>query len=269
MKTRIISALLWAPVLIGFIYIGGTPLLFALMAVSLIGQTEFFRAVKMYKDFGKNIMYASTIALYLSVLFWGYEYVLIIAMLTFLSIFVYFMFKFETLPFEKISMYIFSMFYLPLTFLCVYEIRNMENGNLLIWLIFILAFSSDTFAYFTGKFIGKTKLAPVLSPNKTVEGSIGGIVGSITMVFIYFYFIERYTSFNFEFTTKNLLILICLGGFGSVVSQFGDLCASAIKRQKSVKDYGNLMKGHGGILDRFDSVIFTTQFLFIMLYLVK
>jgi phosphatidate cytidylyltransferase len=131
--------------------------------------------------------------------------------------------------------------------LCIL-IRDKNHGSALIWLVFIIAWCSDTFAYYVGRSMGKHKLCPLVSPKKTVEGSIGGILGSIVGVLIWGYFNR-----GIDFHWYQLIILAMCG---SVISQIGDLSASLIKRYIGIKDYGNIMPGHGGILDRFDSILF-------------
>ena len=130
-------------------------------------------------------------------------------------------------------------------------VRSLENGKFIVFAIFIGAFITDTGAYFAGCFLGKHKLAPKLSPKKTVEGSIGGIVATL-LVFCGYAYIGNYF-WDYGVNIGNLVITaISL----SVISQIGDLAASAIKREMDIKDYGNIMPGHGGALDRFDSVLF-------------
>ena len=129
-------------------------------------------------------------------------------------------------------------------------IRQHEHGKILIWMLFISAWSTDTFAYFAGKALGKHKLCPAISPKKTVEGSVGGIVGCIAIILIYSYACAAYTGYSLN--CLNAVLFACAA---SVVSQFGDLAASCIKREHGAKDYGNLIPGHGGILDRFDSTL--------------
>jgi phosphatidate cytidylyltransferase len=119
--------------------------------------------------------------------------------------------------------------------------------NNFVWLIVFSAFATDIFAYFTGRAIGRHKLAPKLSPKKTVEGSIGGVAGSVVVCGLFGYFAIP------EFFVHCVVI----GALGGVVSQFGDLTASAIKRRLGMKDYGSLIPGHGGLLDRIDSLLFT------------
>lgn len=130
-------------------------------------------------------------------------------------------------------------------------IRDYSNGGkYLIWLVFIIAWSCDTAAYYSGKFFGKRKLCPQVSPKKTVEGAIGGIVGSVLGIIIWGIICRSSISFSWS-------LLIFLGIIGAIVSQLGDLSASLIKRYVGIKDYGYIMPGHGGMLDRFDSILFT------------
>lgn len=128
-------------------------------------------------------------------------------------------------------------------------IRDYNHGNMLIWLVFIISWCCDTTAYYIGRRFGKNKLCPRVSPKKTIEGSIGGIIGSVIGILIWGYFNQNINYIWYQ--------LILLGVIGSVVSQIGDLSASLIKRHIGIKDYGNVMPGHGGILDRFDSILFT------------
>ena len=127
----------------------------------------------------------------------------------------------------------------------MYHMMLMNNSKF-VWLVYIIAFGSDTFAYFTGKFFGKNKLYPEVSPNKTVEGAIGGIIGSTVLSVIYF----NYLSINKYF------YIIIFSVSASVFSMAGDLTASKIKREYGIKDFGKFLPGHGGIMDRFDSVLF-------------
>lgn len=126
------------------------------------------------------------------------------------------------------------------------------NDTLFVWYIYIIAFSNDTFAFFTGKYFGKHKLAPKLSPKKTVEGAIGGIIGSILTAFIY----------NSYFGNYNRGLIVGFVIIASVFSITGDLIASKIKRQNNIKDFSNFLPGHGGFLDRFDSMILVVPIIY-------
>ena len=144
----------------------------------------------------------------------------------------------------------------------VFLTRELEHGVYLVWMIFINSWISDTCAYLTGVMAGRHKLAPVLSPKKSVEGSVGGIVGSALAGALFGYYLDAVLG-----TGQLTLLLAAVGGVGSVISQIGDLAASAVKRNYDIKDYGNLIPGHGGIMDRFDSVIFTAPITYFLIIL--
>ena len=133
-----------------------------------------------------------------------------------------------------------------------------------ILLILCFAWGGDTAAYFAGRAFGKHKLAPVVSPHKTVEGAIGGVCGSIAagmvLTLVYALLSARYHVITFHVQPYHYLILAVMGGIASVLGILGDLFASAVKRQMGIKDYGTIFPGHGGILDRFDSVMFVAPF---------
>ena len=151
--------------------------------------------------------------------------------------------------------------------IALYLIRNNEvYGKYIVWLIFISSWGSDTFAYLTGMLFGKHKLVPNLSPKKTVEGAIGGIIGSMLLGAIYTYIVFNKLTDDIYMSS----VRVSIGcGVGSIISMIGDLTASGIKRNYDVKDYGNIIPGHGGILDRFDSVIFTAPALYFILNLFR
>ena len=156
------------------------------------------------------------------------------------------------LGYNKISAVFMSFTYVVVSFTSLGILRYMNNGVYLFEMVFIGAWVSDSMAYFTGRLIGRHKLAPTLSPKKTIEGSIGGIVFCIGAVVLYGFILER---FFVSGGHANYLVLAVSAVFMSVVSQVGDLIMSVIKRHYGIKDYGKLLPGHGGILDRFDSVM--------------
>ena len=137
-----------------------------------------------------------------------------------------------------------------------------EIGNKVVWMIWISAWGSDTCAYcvgmLTGKTIGNHKVFPVLSPKKSIEGCIGGVVGAALLGMLFGHFVM-----GSDYGTI-MMGIIC--GIGSVIAQCGDLAASAIKRNYNIKDYGKCIPGHGGILDRFDSIIFTAPCIYFLIY---
>jgi len=126
-----------------------------------------------------------------------------------------------------------------------------------VWIVVLAAFATDIFAYFTGTLLGRHKLAPRISPKKTVEGAIGGVLGSVLFCGLFGYF----------FLPAGFVDCIALGVLGGVVSQVGDLSASVLKRGLGVKDWGALIPGHGGVLDRIDSMLFTAPLVFYYLML--
>lgn len=157
-------------------------------------------------------------------------------------------------PTEKLYSMIALALYVVVSLTAISQIRYIDHGNeegkYIYLLVFFGAWISDTFAYFTGRFCGKTPLAPEVSPKKTVEGSIGGIVANM-IGFAGYAWVLR-TFFALE---ANILFFSVLGALFSAVGQFGDLFASGIKRHYGIKDYGKLFPGHGGVMDRFDSTL--------------
>ncbi|MCI2106336.1 MAG: phosphatidate cytidylyltransferase [Intestinimonas sp.] len=161
-----------------------------------------------------------------------------------------------TVTMEKMGGSFFLSIMIPYFLSSFVRIRRMPDWNLYIVLPFVVAFTSDAFALFGGMLFGRRKLAPELSPKKTVEGAVSGLLGSIVSTLIYGVII------HLVFQTEVCYpILVVYAGLGAVLSQFGDLAFSYIKRQYGIKDYGNIFPGHGGVLDRFDSVIFCAPFL--------
>ncbi len=223
--------------------------------IALLGLGEFFNVVGVLKSkypcalFGFLFCIAAsagTILLSDNV----FEYMLPACLIfVFLLMLGMVLFRKET-SFDNIAAAFTGTLYITVFFLHILLIRQLELGKILIWILFISAWATDTFAYFCGKSFGKHKLCPNISPKKTVEGAIGGMVGCIICIFIYCVVIASVNKFSI-----NIVNLFILSAASSVFSQFGDLAASCIKRDNGVKDYGNLIPGHGGILDRFDSVL--------------
>ena len=161
---------------------------------------------------------------------------------------------------QDVSVAFVLIFYIIFGFASILAIRGADNGQYLFLLIFISAWVSDTGAYFTGVLFGKHKLIPDVSPKKTVEGAVGGLVFCIAS-FVVFGVIMQ----SFYDLTPNYILLGCLGLVMSVVSMCGDLVASLVKRQFDLKDYSKLIPGHGGIMDRFDSIIATASVMYVLL----
>lgn len=170
----------------------------------------------------------------------------------------------RTLRFGQMGIALYGALMVPLMLSALVLIRDMDHGRYFVLLPCVSAFSSDVFALFAGMTLGKHKLAPKLSPKKTIEGSVGGILGAGFMCVLYGLIIRGVWGVN-----PNLLGLFAYGIVASPIAQLGDLNFSYIKRESGIKDYGNLFPGHGGVLDRFDSVIFCAPFTYIVIRFVE
>ena len=159
---------------------------------------------------------------------------------------------------EQVLAVFFGVFYVAVMLSYVYQIRMLERGAYIVWLVFLCSWGCDTCAYCVGVLFGKHKMSPKLSPKKSVEGAVGGVVGSVLLTFLYVWIFRS----AMDVTLNEAVILSAISGVGALISMVGDLTASAIKRNYEIKDYGNLIPGHGGILDRFDSVIFTAPIIY-------
>ncbi len=150
----------------------------------------------------------------------------------------------------SVGIQFFTTFYISIAFSGLILLRDMEHGLYIMLMALCSPWVCDIFAYFMGVFFGKHKLIPEISPKKTVEGSIGGTLFCTAAFAGYGYFIGQMTGHTPSY------LALCIAGFAvAIVSQFGDLIASLIKREYGIKDYGHLFVGHGGVLDRFDSVM--------------
>lgn len=161
-----------------------------------------------------------------------------------------------------IAITFFGVCYVVLFLMFMSVIREMENGRFLIWYVFIASWLTDVFAYLTGKTIGKHHFTDI-SPNKTIEGCIGGTVGSVICIIIYTIILNQFAGFNL-----NIVLIAFVGIILSIVGQIGDLSASAIKRYAGIKDYSDLIPGHGGMVDRVDSVIFIAPFIYLLFIMI-
>lgn len=187
--------------------------------------------------------------------------------LTILTIYVFYMFSLtvftnNSISIDDISKTMIMTVYIALGFASIVGLRDVDNGEYIYILAFIGAWITDIFAYFTGMLFGKHKLSPIISPQKTIEGSVGGILLCSLSFLAYSYVLNG----AFSLDTNPLSFLI-IGIFVSVISQLGDLTASAIKRKYDIKDYGKIFPGHGGVVDRFDSIIAVAPILLLLCYI--
>lgn len=257
---RLASGVILLAVTITLVFLGGSILLYALGIVSFIGIFELYRSSNLEKSRMAFIGYSIAIIYYAILKFSvsiDYELVFLGAMLCLMAFYVISYPKFQI---EQVTFIFFGLIYVVIALSCIYRVRMLTDGIYIVWLIFISAWGSDTCAYCVGKLIGKHKLPSKLSPNKSIEGCIGGIVGAALIGFLYGSIFEK----NFSLLVNPPFVLAFMGGTGSIIAQVGDLAASAIKRNHNIKDYGHLIPGHGGILDRFDSIIFTAPFVYML-----
>ncbi len=255
--TRLGSGIVLMAITIALMVYGSYPLFWVITGISLIGLFELFRVVKMEKSFPAVIGYISSIILDILILENAYQYLILWLVLTLMAMMACYVIGYPTYHSQQMTMLFFGLFYVTLMLSFVFKVRFLEQGILLVWLIFIGAWGSDTCAYCVGKLIGKHKLPSKLSPNKTLEGCLGGVLGAALIGFV---FARIAFSGNVNYWWQFAVI----GGVSSVISQIGDLTASAIKRNYDIKDYGHLIPGHGGILDRFDSIIFTAPIVYML-----
>jgi phosphatidate cytidylyltransferase len=259
MKQRIITAIIAAAVFLPIVIFGGVP--FTIL-VYLMGAIAIFELLRM-----KQINIASIPGVISIILLWVilvpsqynnlFETLQItkieIVLLIVLFILTYTVISKNSFSFDDAGLVILSALYIGFGFYYMIEIRAM--GLAYIFYAFVVIWTTDSGAYFVGRKLGKNKLWPEISPNKTIEGFVGGIVTAIVFAFIFNMITDLFDSF---------LSLIIVTLFVSVFGQIGDLVESALKRHYNVKDSGTLLPGHGGILDRFDSMIFILPILYFL-----
>jgi phosphatidate cytidylyltransferase len=190
------------------------------------------------------------------------NYIETIAFLSIFTMAIVMIFSHKRVSFIDISILLFLIFVIPFCFTHLIYLRNIKGlGIYYIWLPFIGAFCSDSGAFFVGKAFGGKKLCEELSPKKTISGSIGGFIGSIIGFFIYSLILIYYFKFDINYIPYYILAIIC-----SLTAQIGDLTASAIKRHSHIKDFSNIMPGHGGLMDRVDGLMFTAPMVYIFIF---
>lgn len=254
-KTRLISGIVLVALALLLIITGGNVLLGALCVISLIGMFELYRIFKIEKEPAGVAGYIAAIVYYLNLLF-GFIPDMMMFVLSVLVVLMFiYVFSYPKYKTEQMLAAFFAVFYVAVMLSFVYRTRMLPMGTYTVWLIFLCSWGCDTCAYCVGMLIGKHKMAPVLSPKKSIEGAVGGVVGAAALGAIYA-----------AVTHGPVVEYAVICAVGALISMVGDLAASAIKRNRGIKDYGKLIPGHGGILDRFDSVIFTSPIIF---YLAK
>lgn len=255
---RFRSAIILMIITITTILLGGNVLFCTVLAISLIGMMELYRTVNLNKSLLGIVGYIACIALDLMILFHYEQYNMVLFIAFLLALLLIYVFTFPKYRSEQVAIVFLGLFYVAVMLSYLYKVRVIEDGAYLVWLIFIGAWGSDTCAYCTGMLFGKHKVLPKVSPKKSLEGCIGGVVGAALLGLLYGAIIKNQIT-GIE-NPQIASAIIC--GASSVISQIGDLAASAIKRNHDIKDFGNLIPGHGGILDRFDSIIFVAPIVY-------
>lgn len=257
-KTRLLSGMVLVALAIVIIIAGDYVTLFSTLAISLVGMFELYRVFKLEKTALAFVSYLMTILYYLALLSEGEIDPMMIAMgFLILLMFVY-VFSYPKYEAKDVMPIFFGLFYVGVMLSYVYQIRMLDNGVYLAFLIFICSWGCDTCAYCVGMLIGKHKMAPVLSPKKSIEGAVGGVLGTALLTVIYTSIFRSEMGLDGE----QIAILAVISAVAALISMVGDLTASAIKRNYDIKDYGTLIPGHGGIMDRFDSMMITAPIIY-------
>lgn len=264
-KTRLLSGIVLVVLMIGILYVGGYVTGAATLLLSMGGMFELLRIYKLHNTPVGVVAYLAT-AVYYGLLFTeNTEYVMPMLIAYILIELAIYVFGFPKYTDKEITASVFSFMYVTVMLSYFYMIRELKYGGAFIVLVFVCSWVNDTCAYCAGVTMGKHKMSPKLSPKKSVEGLIGGIAGSALVGALY----GLYFDTNIKALSNAPLIFAIIGAVGALVAVIGDLTASALKRNNDIKDYGRLIPGHGGILDRFDSIIFTAPIIYyLVIYII-
>ena len=257
-KTRLLSGILLVIIALLTITTGGDVLFATIMGISLIGMSELYKILKIEKSALGTVGYAVAAIYFYIVRSGRIEFITMLGIVFMIVLMATYVFAYPKYRSEHVMLAFFGLYYVAFMLSYVYQIRIMPQGAFLVWLVFLCSWGCDTCAYCVGVLFGKHKMAPVLSPKKSIEGAIGGVVGAGILGALYALAINRLA----VGVDANVLLYAIICAVGGMISQVGDLAASAIKRNHDIKDYGTLIPGHGGILDRFDSVIITAPIIY-------
>ncbi|MCL1843173.1 MAG: phosphatidate cytidylyltransferase [Defluviitaleaceae bacterium] len=256
---RSVTVIFGLPLVIAIVYIGGVPMLITCAVFALVGLREFYIAFSKRDMLIHLIGYLATAGYFAAIYIFGAGYWLLIALTSFIiTVQTCLVVFFRKLPIRECITTVYGFLYVPFLLSFVVLVREHSHelglGFYYVWLIFIASFGCDTFAYFTGSLFGKNKLAKSPSPSKSVEGLVGGIIGATIIGLVYGFFVSRFASHQeaIELLIINAAIISFIGAFFSII---GDMTASAVKRHCEIKDFGNVFPGHGGVLDRVDSIL--------------
>lgn len=264
--TRLASGIVLVIIALLTMSLGGLPLLAVLLLISLAAYRELTKALLCATDDKRlnalEILGLVGIAAYYAAIYFSDAEVLLLMCIVgvFMAQMFAYVIAFPKFQANQVVAAFFSFMYAPIMLSFVYLTRECPQGLYIVWMILISAWGCDTCAYVVGKLIGKKKIFPILSPHKSLEGCIGGVAGAVLIGALYgHFFVEQMFP---EQKVAWIVAFIC--GAGAVMSMVGDLAASAIKRNHNIKDYGKLIPGHGGIMDRFDSMIVTAPMIYFL-----
>ena len=264
--TRLISGIILVLIELVTLYFSGLPLAAFLLFISLVGYLEITKTMQVRKENEKInafevIGLTGTLAYYVVMYFTGFNaYLAMVGMATFLIIMSTYVFGFSKFHANQVAPSVLAFVYVPVCLSFIYATRELEYGIYLVWLILICSWGCDTCAYCVGVLFGKHKMAPVLSPKKSVEGAVGGVIGAAGLGALFGWFVTS----RVEAPANFIFLFAIISAVGALISMVGDLAASGIKRNYDVKDYGKLIPGHGGVMDRFDSVIFAAPIIYFL-----
>lgn len=264
--TRLVSGIVLIIIALLTFGMGGIPLILILFGISLVAYRELTKALLCAKDEKKwNALEMAgmlgVLAYYAAIFFSGDANLLLMCIVAvFMAEMFLYVVTFPKFQATQVLAAFFAFMYAPVMLSFVYLTRSCPQGIYMVWMILISSWGCDTCAYVVGKLIGKKKIFPILSPHKSLEGCIGGVLGAALLGGLYGHFFVE--SVFPEQTVAWIIAFIC--AVGAVMSMVGDLAASAIKRNHNIKDYGKLIPGHGGIMDRFDSMTVTAPMIYFL-----
>lgn len=264
--TRLISGVIMVIIALATMWLGGPYLAGILLLISLAGYRELTKAQKVNEAEkglnGLEIIGIIGVVIYYAVMYISQDTTLLLMciVLVFMAEMFLYVVLFPKYRAEQVVAAIFSFLYAPVMLSFMYMTRMSRMGLYLVWLILISSWGCDTCAYCVGKLIGRKKVFPVLSPHKSLEGCIGGVAGAALIGGLYAYFVVEPRVPDQDV----LWAIVFISAVGALMSMVGDLAASAIKRNYQIKDYGKLIPGHGGIMDRFDSMVVTAPMIYFL-----
>ncbi|MCL2457084.1 MAG: phosphatidate cytidylyltransferase [Defluviitaleaceae bacterium] len=252
---RTITTVVGLPLVILLVYRGGIILLTVCCVAALVALREFYLAFSKKDRLIHVIGYLATAGYFGAIFIFGAGNWLLIALTMFvITVQTCLVVFFRKLPISECISTVYGFLYVPFMLSFVVLVREHQFGQYYVWLILTASFGCDTFAYLTGSLFGKNKLKNTPSPSKSFEGLIGGVVGATVIGLIYGFLISYFFGGN-DATENIILIATVISFLGAIFSIIGDLAASAVKRHCDIKDFGNVFPGHGGVMDRIDSIV--------------